>query len=97
MRWRIYGRGLTDPTPTQGPTISTMNHLVSSGFIRSRLEATHLGIALGAACAFDEWAGSDGDWGGDRVVSSLCRGGGRWRRAHFANLLSPTPQVAEAI
>jgi transcriptional regulator with XRE-family HTH domain len=85
----------TDPAPTQAATISTMNHLVSSGFIRSRLEATHLGIALARHARLTN--GQDPTAIGAAIGSFHLPGRGTLAAAHFANFLSPTPQIAEAI
>jgi len=76
------------PNLTQNPAVSTMRHLVSSGFIRGRLEATQIGIGLARQAKLTE--GSDPTAVGAAIGSFHHPGRGTLAAAHFTNLLTDT-------
>ncbi|HUO11092.1 MAG TPA: helix-turn-helix transcriptional regulator [Phycisphaerae bacterium] len=74
------------------PAVSTMRHLVSAGFLRGRLEATHIGISLSRKAGFPEAPGPHAV--GAAVGSFHLPGRGTLAAAHFAELFAtPTEEI----
>jgi transcriptional regulator with XRE-family HTH domain len=73
------------------PAVNTMRHLVSAGFIRGRIEATHIGIALSHKAGFPETPGPSAV--GAAVGSFHLPGRGTLVAAHFADLFATPTEV----